>query len=81
MESYIEASRHLLVNLASHLLHRTKGLKETLLRSKAMSFKAGKLAMALDDDSNFSFDDILKLVGALLQDLSTLPSRALSKEL
>jgi hypothetical protein len=81
MEPNTEGSRHSLVNLASHLLHRTEGLKETLLKSQAVSFKVGELTMALDDDSDFSFDAILKLVGSLLQDLSTLPSRALSKEL
>jgi superfamily I DNA and/or RNA helicase len=81
MESNTEGSRHLLVKLATHLLHRTEGLKETLLKSQAVSFKVGELTKALDDDSDFSFDAILNLVGALLQDFSTLPSRDLSQEL
>jgi superfamily I DNA and/or RNA helicase len=81
MESNTEGSRHLLVKLATHLLHRTEGLKQTLRKSEAVSSKIGKLALALDDDSDFSFDAILSLVGSLLQDFSTLPSRALSKEL
>ena len=81
MESNTEGSRHLLVKLAKHLLHRTEGLKATLRRSEAVSSKVGKLALALDDDNDFSFDVILSLVGSLLQDFSILPSGALSKEL
>jgi superfamily I DNA and/or RNA helicase len=81
MEPNTEGSRHLLVKLATRLLHRTEGLKETLLKSQAVSFKVGELTKALDDDSDFSFDAILNLVGALLQDFSTLPSRDLSQEL
>jgi superfamily I DNA and/or RNA helicase len=81
MEPNTEGSRHLLVKLATLLLYRTEGLKETLLKSQAVSFKVGELTKALDDDSDFSFDAILNLVGALLQDFSTLPSRDLSQEL
>jgi superfamily I DNA and/or RNA helicase len=81
MEPNTEGSRHLLVKLATRLLYRTEGLKETLLKSQAVSFKVGELTKALDDDSDFSFDAILNLVGALLQDFSTLPSRDLSQEL
>jgi hypothetical protein len=81
MEPNTELSTQLLMQLASRLLHRTEGLEETLLKSAPVSYKVGKLAMALDDDSDFSFDAILNVVGALLQDLSALPSRALMKEL
>jgi hypothetical protein len=81
MEPNTEGSRHLLVNLGSQLLRRTEGLKETLLKSQAVSAKVGKLAIALNDDSDSSFDVVLNLVDALLQDLSTLPARAMSKKL
>jgi hypothetical protein len=68
-----EGTMHLLLMLASNLLLRIEGLKETLFRSERDS-----LARALDDDNGFSFGAIINLVGDLLRGISALPPRALA---